>query len=143
MARKIAGKGYSVDYLLTLCRTGDMAEHASSFCDLLSIMSVEKIWTRMRAFQIGNDENDKKTEGQKADNTAVFLLTVAISPSVQIISENDEYIEFIFDHEDLCRTYFNKNDQDGALEGMGKAHRSLYLLLKGCEAGGVTVKIFK
>ncbi len=143
MATKIAGKGYSVDYLLTLCRTGDMAEHAGSFCDLLGIKSVEEIWGIMKAFQIGDEEGDKKTEGQKADNTAVFLLTVAISPSVEIISENDEYIEFVFNYEDLCRTYFNKNDQECALEGMGKAHRSLYLLLKGCETYGVTVKIFK
>ncbi len=143
MATKIAGKGYSVDYLIMLCRTGDMAEHANSFCELLEIESPAEVWEKMRAFQIGDNEDDRKSKGQSADNTSVFLLTVALSPSVQIIAKNDEYIEFVFIYEDLCRTYFNKNDQDGALEGRGKAHRSLYLLLKGCEANGVRVKIFK
>ncbi len=144
MATKIAGKGYSVDYLLTLCRTGDMAEHAGSFCDLLGIKSVEEIWGIMKAFQIGDEEGDKKTEGQKADNTAVFLLTVAMSPSVEIISEDNEQIEYIFKEGVLCKLYFNDEDQKSAIESEGFIHHSLYLLLKGCENGvGARVKIFK
>ena len=142
--RNLTGKGFRTDYLALLCCDENMTKHAGYFCELLGIESVGDVWKIMNAFQIGDNENDRKSEGQGADNTAVFLLTAAMSPSVEIISEDNEQIEYIFKEGVLCKLYFNDEDQKSAIESEGFIHHSLYLLLKGCENGvGARVKIFK
>ncbi len=128
--------------LIRLCR-GDMIQNAEKFCEFLGIISVNEILKRASAFQIGFEYRDKIEVKEGSFYMAVFLFVVSFAFFVPVNKEDTDYFTFVFKGElgqKLVRAFFDDETCKTASE---TNHRNLYLLLKGCETGGVTVKIFK